>query len=77
MAHAQRVQLVQCTFARPDAWLNWKATHDADRPLQGLQEIALLGLGGYVKLWRSLRDLAADLRHPPAAQSPSANPTNP
>lgn len=61
MDEAQRVQLVQCTFARPDAWLNWKATQDADRPLQGLQEIAGLGLGGYVKLAQSLRELLRDM----------------
>ncbi|RFO98254.1 UDP-forming cellulose synthase catalytic subunit [Rhodoferax lacus] len=56
LTHPQKVHLVQCTFARPDAWLNWKETHDADRPLQGLQEIALLGLGGYWKLLLSVRD---------------------
>lgn len=56
MDHQHSVQLVQCTFARPDAWLNWKETHDTDRPLQGLQEISMLGLGAYWKLALSLRD---------------------
>ena len=56
MSHAHRISLVQCTFARADAWLNWKETQDADRPLQGLREIALLGLSGYWKLLLSLRD---------------------
>jgi cellulose synthase (UDP-forming) len=60
LSHQHKVELVQCTFARPDAWLNWKETHDADRPLQGLQEIALLGLGGYWKLALSLRDRVRD-----------------
>ncbi len=61
LSHRQRVQLVQCTFARPDAWLNWKETQDADRPLQGLKEIALLGLAGYWKLGQSLRGYARSL----------------
>jgi cellulose synthase (UDP-forming) len=60
MDHAKHVHLVQCTFARPEAWLNWKETHDADRPLQGLQEIARLGLRGYWKLLQSLRDHVRD-----------------
>ena len=60
LSHAERVHLVQCTFARPDAWQNWKETHDADRPLQGLKEIALLGLGGYWKLGLSIRDHVRD-----------------
>jgi cellulose synthase (UDP-forming) len=67
--HRQKIQLVQCTFARPDAWLNWKETHDADRPLLGLREIALQGLQGYVKLGLSLRDYLKDL----ARQRKSAN----
>jgi cellulose synthase (UDP-forming) len=60
LEHAQRIALVQCTFARPDAWLNWKESQDTDRPLQGLQEIALLGLGAYWKLALSLRDFVRD-----------------
>ena len=50
----QEIALVQCTFARPNAWENWSETHDQDRPLQGLQEIAKVGLQGYKKLFRSL-----------------------
>jgi cellulose synthase (UDP-forming) len=70
LGHQSKVHLVQCTFARADAWLNWKETHDADRPLQGLQEIALLGLGGYKKLALSLRDyLRAAARQRKAAQA--------
>jgi cellulose synthase (UDP-forming) len=73
LSHRQRVQLVQCTFARPDAWLNWKETHDADRPLQGLKEIALLGLQGYWKLGLSVRDYLRDLvRQRRTPEAPSA-----
>ena len=55
----QQIDLVQCTFARKDAWQNWNEGHDTDRPLQGLQEITLLGLHGYRTFWHSL---GTDLR---------------
>jgi len=76
MEEQERMQLVQCTFARPDAWLNWKETHDADRPLQGLQEIALLGLGAYARLARALQQLLlqAVLRRGAKAAAPTATP---
>ena len=66
LSHLQKIHLVQCTFARPDAWLNWKETHDADRPLLGLREIAMQGLMGYWKLALSIGDYFKDmarLRH--------------
>jgi cellulose synthase (UDP-forming) len=43
----QEIDYVQCTFARADAWSQWSEQHHADRPLEGLKEIALLGLQGY------------------------------
>ncbi|AVO50309.1 UDP-forming cellulose synthase catalytic subunit [Melaminivora suipulveris] len=46
----QQVELVQCTFARPDSWTHWDNARDADRPLQGLREIIQLGLRGYRRL---------------------------
>jgi cellulose synthase (UDP-forming) len=60
LSPAQRIHLVQCTFARPDAWLNWKEAHDADRPLLGLREIALQGLLGYWKLALSIGNYFKD-----------------
>jgi cellulose synthase (UDP-forming) len=61
LSEPQKIHLVQCTFARPDAWLNWKETQDADRPLLGLREIALQGLQGYGKLALSVRDYFKDM----------------
>lgn len=56
LSREQEIQLVQCTFARPNAWVDWNETHDTDRPLQGLQEIAMMGLQGYKKFGASLFD---------------------
>ena len=54
----QQIDLVQCTFARKDVWRNWGDSQDTDRPLQGLREIAELGLRGYRTFSRTL---AADI----------------
>lgn len=59
MTREQQIDLVQCTFARPDTWQQWNDSHDTDRPLHGLQEIAQLGVLGYRKFWASLVDAAA------------------
>ncbi|MBY0408682.1 MAG: PilZ domain-containing protein, partial [Burkholderiaceae bacterium] len=58
MTREQQIDLVQCTFARPDTWQQWNETHDEDRPLRGLQEIAQLGVLGYQKFWHSLASAA-------------------
>lgn len=52
----QQIDLVQCTFARSDVWQDWSESHDVDRPLHGLQEIAQLGLRGYRTFWKILTD---------------------
>ncbi len=54
----QQVELVQCTFARPDSWTHWADARDTDRPLQGLREIFQLGLRGYRKLGSSMLEVA-------------------
>lgn len=49
----QQQALIQCTFARADAWTRWNAHYGADHPLQGLTEIIQLGGQGYGSLARS------------------------
>ncbi len=56
MTREQEIAYVQCTFARPDAWVNWNSTNDTDKPLHGLKEIAIVGLQGYKKLMVSIMD---------------------
>jgi cellulose synthase (UDP-forming) len=52
----QEADLVQCTFARADAWTSWKDEQHVDRPLQGLKEIFSLGIVGYRKIFHTLQD---------------------
>ncbi|MBA4175014.1 MAG: UDP-forming cellulose synthase catalytic subunit [Leptothrix sp. (in: Bacteria)] len=50
---AQQQALIQCTFARADAWTRWNDQYGSDHPLQGLREIVKLGAGGYASLGRA------------------------
>ncbi|WP_027784176.1 MULTISPECIES: UDP-forming cellulose synthase catalytic subunit [Burkholderia] len=48
----QERQLVQCTFGRADAWLDWHEGARPDTPLGGLKEVLRIGLDGYVRMWK-------------------------
>ncbi|NNA05891.1 UDP-forming cellulose synthase catalytic subunit [Pseudomonas lundensis] len=50
----QRVEFVQCTFGRADAWLDHNSEFEADRPVQSLREILTLGVKGYYRLYQYL-----------------------
>lgn len=54
----QEAQLIQCTFGRADAWLNWQEDETRDRALGGLQDVVKKGLIGYVRLFAWLREIA-------------------
>jgi cellulose synthase (UDP-forming) len=54
----EQMALVQCTFARTDAWVDWGDQHAPDKPLQGLGEITHLGLLTYKRLWTGFWELA-------------------
>lgn len=58
----REAELVQCTFARSDAWADWKDEQDSDHPMQGLKEIFSLGLSGYKKLFRIVAEGIATQR---------------
>jgi cellulose synthase (UDP-forming) len=56
----EEINLVQCTFARPDAWVHWNTTQEVDKPLHGLLEIARASINGYKRFALALRDLLRD-----------------
>lgn len=47
----QEAQLIQCTFGRADAWLNWQENNERDRALGGLKDVFQKGMVGYVRLF--------------------------
>ncbi len=47
---AQESALLQCTFGRADAWIDWSADRPFDRPLASLSEFLSSGLSGYRRL---------------------------
>jgi len=61
----QKIDYVQCTFARADAWLNWNEDFEPDRPLHSFIDVLKLGATGYKRLYQYLptwtRTLAAPL----------------
>ena len=52
LTQQQKVDLVQCTYARADAWLNWQLDAVAqERPMQSMMEVLKTGLTGYARLY--------------------------
>ncbi|MFJ4398324.1 UDP-forming cellulose synthase catalytic subunit [Pseudomonas sp. NPDC089396] len=50
LTQQQRIDLVHCTFARADAWLNWQDRHEVERPLRSLVDVLKMGGIGYLRL---------------------------
>ncbi len=46
----QQMDLVQCTLARADAWLDWSENREVDRPFNGLKEILYHSMRGFQHL---------------------------
>lgn len=57
----QETQLIQCTFGRADAWLNWQEDQTRDRALGGLKDVFAKGMVGYVRLFAWIKGGAVDL----------------
>lgn len=51
----QEAKLVQCTFGRADAWLNWQEEKLNDSPLSGLWDVIQKGKLGYARLWQHIK----------------------
>ena len=54
LAPEQKIEFVQCTFGRADAWLDHNSGFEADKPIQSLREILALGAKGYYRLYQYL-----------------------
>jgi cellulose synthase (UDP-forming) len=50
----QESELVQCTFGRADAWLNWSEGRTTDQPLSSLNHVISTGTIGLARLWNQL-----------------------
>ncbi|MGI4813205.1 MAG: UDP-forming cellulose synthase catalytic subunit [Janthinobacterium lividum] len=56
---SQEIDLVQCTFARADAWTGWSEGRQQDTPLRGLAHVLQTGLRGF---WHLFRHIGRDAR---------------
>ncbi|MGY4491656.1 UDP-forming cellulose synthase catalytic subunit [Pseudomonas sp. TE3610] len=61
----QKIDFVQCTFARADAWLGWGENFTPDRPLQSFMDILKLGAVGYYRLYEYLPNWVRRIAGPP------------
>ncbi|WP_312830579.1 UDP-forming cellulose synthase catalytic subunit [Pseudomonas rhodesiae] len=61
----QKIDFVQCTFARADAWLNWGDNFAPDRPLHSFVDILKLGGTGYYRLYEYLPAWVRRIAGPP------------
>ena len=57
---ARETQLIQCTFGRADAWVDWLDDERVDAPLRSLKEVMEMGYQGLLRLYDALMD-AVDL----------------
>jgi len=46
----QEMALVQCTFARADAWVDWSGKRPSDKPMDSLREVIVMGFVGYRRI---------------------------
>lgn len=60
----QQMDLVQCTLARADAWLDWSVNREVDRPLTGLKEILFHSMRGFQHLAHYVFRQAGNYIHP-------------
>lgn len=50
------IQLIQCTFGRADAWLEWHEGQQTDVPLRGLKDVVGMGYQGLLRLYDAFMD---------------------
>jgi len=63
LSQEQERDLILCTFARADAWVNWNEGRTVDRPLESLREIIDIGIKGYGRLFHYLTPHAPALKN--------------
>lgn len=49
----QRIDYVQCTFARADTWTQWQNTYKTDKPLSSMFQVLNIGIEGYGRILQS------------------------
>jgi len=64
LSSQQKIDYVQCTFSRADAWLNWNEDFAPDRPLHSFIDVLRLGARGYYRLYQYLPAWTRTLARP-------------
>jgi cellulose synthase (UDP-forming) len=64
LSSEQKIDYVQCTLSRADAWLNWNENFEPDRPLHSFIDVLRLGASGYYRLYQYLPAWTRSLARP-------------
>jgi cellulose synthase (UDP-forming) len=59
LSQEQEIALVQCTFARADAWVDWGSKRAVDKPLESLRDVMSMGVLGYHRVGDQIFPLLA------------------
>jgi len=54
LTQQQEKDLIHCTFARADAWVDRNKNREKDRPLHSLKYVIQMGIQGYIRLYKHL-----------------------
>jgi len=52
----RETQLIQCTFGRADAWIDWLDDESTEAPLRSLKEVIEMGYQGLLRLYDAFMD---------------------
>lgn len=66
----QQMDLVQCTLARADAWLDWSENRSIDRPLTAMKDIFFHSMKGFEHLLHHMHKQMGEFRHHAATHTP-------
>jgi cellulose synthase (UDP-forming) len=58
MTVQQRIDYVQCTFARADIWSRWQQDYRQDKPMTSFLQVCLSGIKGYGRIATNIGNLS-------------------
>jgi cellulose synthase (UDP-forming) len=64
------LRLIECTFGRADAWIDWTEQQPTDVPLRGMKEVIEMGIQGLLRLYDAFWDAIDRVVRRPGARQP-------
>jgi len=64
------LRLIECTFGRADAWIDWTEQQPMDAPLRGMKEVIEMGIQGLLRLYDAFWDAVDAVLERPRTRQP-------